>query len=85
MKPKTIKNIGSILIAAGAIPLVLGISTDDAREQALPRKDVANPEPRVIYKEDCASQETTNKMVSYGAIPIIIGLGLVITGKQKGA
>lgn len=83
MKPETMKKIGWVIIAGGMISGILGVQTDDARMEARSRKNVTDPKPRELFKEDCASEKTTNAMTWGGAIAMLAGIGIVEAAKKK--
>ena len=83
MKPEIMKKLGWVIIAGGMISSILGIGTDDDRTNARSRKNVTDPKPRELFKEDCASEKTTNAMTWGGAIAMLAGIGIVETAKRK--
>ena len=83
MKPETMKKIGWAIVAGGMVFGALGVQTDDARMEARSRKNVTDPKPRELFKEDCASEKTTNAMTWGGAIAMLAGIGIVEAAKKK--
>ena len=83
MKPETMKKIGWAIIAGGMVSGIIGVQTDDARMKARSRKNVTDPKPRELFKEDCASEKTTNAMTWGGAIAMLAGIGIVEAAKKK--
>jgi len=83
MKPETMKKIGWAIVAGGMVSGVLGVQTDDARMEARSRKNVTDPKPRELFKEDCASEKTTNAMTWGGALAMLAGIGIVEAAKKK--
>ena len=83
MKPETMKKIGWAIIAGGMVSGIIGVQTDDARMEARSRKNVTDPKPRELFKEDCASEKTTNAMTWGGAVAMLAGIGIVEAAKKK--
>ncbi len=83
MKPETMKKIGWAIVAGGMVSGVLGVQTDDARMEARSRKNVTDPKQRELFKEDCASEKTTNAMTWGGALAMLAGIGIVEAAKKK--
>ena len=83
MKPETVKKIGWAIVAGGMVSGVLGVQTDDDRMEARSRKNVTDPKPRVLFKEDLASEKTTNAMTWGGALAMLAGIGIVEAAKKK--
>ena len=83
MTNKTIKTLGGWIAFAGMLSTILGVSTDDARTDARSRAAVTDPKPRELFKEDCASEKTTNAMTWGGALAMIAGMGIVIGAEKK--
>ena len=83
MKPETVKKIGWAIVAGGMVSGVLGVQTDDDRMEARSRKNVTDPKPRELFKEDLASEKTTNAMTWGGALAMLAGIGIVEAAKKK--
>ena len=83
MKQEDMKTLGGWLAGLGCISMFLGASTDDARDQARSREDTFNPRPRELFKENCASEKTTNTMEWAGALAALCGAGFLCMADQK--
>ena len=83
MEKKDMKTLGGWLAGLGCISMFLGVSTDDARDQARSREDVSNPRTRELFKEDCASEKTTNTMEWAGALAALCGAGLLCAAEKN--
>ena len=83
MKPETMKKLGWVIVVAGMISGISGVGTDDDRMEARSRKNVTDPKPRELFKEDLASEKTTNAMTWGGALAMLAGIGIVEAAKKK--
>lgn len=83
MKNEDMKKLGEWLGGLGCIAMFLGASTDDARMEARSREDTFDPKPRELFKEDCASEKTTNTMEWAGALAAIGGIALLTAAEKK--
>jgi len=83
MKKENMKSIGGWLGGLGCLAMFLGASTDDARMEARSREDVFDPKPRELFKEDCASEKTTNTMEWTGALTALAGIALMTAAERN--